>query len=103
MANPYSTALRVLLQSARAVDVAYYQQAGQPISLRGIQNQQSAGMAFPGGSHAIGEGSTYVFHIDDIPERPKRGDTMTVAGADLSVLADAKLGAEGISWMVEAG
>lgn len=103
MADPFSTALRVLLGAPGAVEAVYLAANGQTTPLSAIKNNEDAMLSLAGGSHAIGDGSTFVIAMADLPDRPRRGDFLSVAGADLSVLADGKSDAEGVSWIVQAG
>ena len=97
MADPFATALGVLMGAPGTVAVIYN---GGTSPIRVIRHQPSELAHSPLGSMVL-DGNSFVIAVADVA-MPARGDTMLVNGETLTVLADPMLDAEGISWTVQA-
>lgn len=100
MADPFATALGVLVQAPGSVAATYVPANGLPVDLRIIRHQVSENMRHGFGSTIV-DGDMIIIRKDDVA-LPATGDTILIGDEVLHVLAAPILDVEGLSWQVQA-
>ena len=104
MADPFVTALAVLMTGAGAVSVTYLPVAGGSYPVQALRDRHSETAHHTFGA-TMRDGDSLTIRVADIPE-PATGDTITITTngvtETLRVLAAPALDVEGLSWIIQA-
>ena len=100
MADPFATALAVLMQAAGAVAVTYLPAAGGSYATQAIRDTHSAESHHAFAS-TLRDGDQITIAIGAIPE-PVTGDRIVIGTDILRVLAAPVMDAERLSWIIQA-
>ena len=100
MADPFATALTVLLSAAGSVAVTYLPMAGGSYTPRAIRTHRGEPSHHTFGA-TMRDGDSLTIAVSDIPP-PVTGDTIVIGAETLHVLAAPQLDDEGLSWIIQA-
>jgi len=98
-ADPFVTALGVLLQAAGSTAAIYQPQGGTPVPLRLVHHQPCEPTHLSLGN-VVQDGNIFMIAMSDIA-LPARGDIVQVGSEIYTVLAAPILDSEGMTWAVQ--